>query len=66
LVGGIIEGSLNAAFRATTGVADLVTAPLATKPIAQPRYIWDDFDSATTYGDVFRLDNNERQSSLPK
>ncbi len=59
LVGGVIEGTLNTAFRATTGVADLVTAPLATKPIVQPRYVWDDFDSATTYGSAFRLDDND-------
>ena len=59
LVGGIIEGGLNTAFRATTGAIDLVTSPLATKPIAQPRYIWDDFDSMTTYRDAFRLDDND-------
>lgn len=67
LVGGAIEGTLNTVGRATAGVADLVTAPLATKPIVQPQYIWEDFDEASTYGKVFRLDSNEQlQGKQPR
>jgi putative exosortase-associated protein (TIGR04073 family) len=58
LVGGGLEGMLNMLGRATVGVADLVTAPLATKPIVRPQYIWEDFDQTNIYGDVFRLDSN--------
>ncbi|OTE97610.1 hypothetical protein BCS42_05845 [Crenothrix sp. D3] len=67
LVGGAIEGTLNTVGRATAGVADLVTAPLATKPIVQPQYIWEDFDEASTYGKVFRLDSDEQlQGKQPR
>jgi hypothetical protein len=55
VLGGVISGSINAAGRIVTGVTDLVTAPLPTKPIVQPRYIWDDFDKPNSYGQVFRL-----------
>lgn len=55
-VGGLAKGILNTAGRLSSGVADLVTFPLPTKPIAQPTYIWKDFDADTSYGKVFRLD----------
>lgn len=58
VIGGIISGALNATGRIMTGVTDLVTAPLPTKPIVQPRYVWDDFDKTNTYGQVFRLVDN--------
>lgn len=58
IVGGTIEGTLHGLSRLTSGVADLVTAPLATKPIINPQYIWEDFDETTTYGQVFRLDDD--------
>jgi putative exosortase-associated protein (TIGR04073 family) len=58
LVGGVISGTLNTTGRIVTGVTDLVTAPLPTKPIVQPRYVWDDFDKTNSYGPVFRLVDN--------
>jgi putative exosortase-associated protein (TIGR04073 family) len=62
LVGGTIEGSLNAAFRAATGAIDLVTFLVPTKAIVQPQYVWDDFyETRTMYGDVFRLDDNDNE-----
>lgn len=57
LTGGFVKGFINTLGRAAVGVTDLLTAPIVTKPIAQPNYIWDDFDAETTYGPVFRLDN---------
>ena len=53
--GGLFKGIVNMAGRLGVGVADLVTIPLPTKPIAYPIYIWDDFDVDSNYGDVFRL-----------
>jgi putative exosortase-associated protein (TIGR04073 family) len=53
--GGIISGALNATGRVMTGFTDLITFPLPTKPIVQPRYVWDDFDKTNSYGQVFRL-----------
>jgi putative exosortase-associated protein (TIGR04073 family) len=60
VIGGVISGALNATGRIMTGVTDLVTAPLPTKPIIQPRYVWDDFDQKNTYGQVFRLVDNPK------
>lgn len=58
IVGGMIEGVFQTTYRASAGAVDLLTAPIPTKPIVHPQYIWDDFDETSTYGKVFRLDNN--------
>ena len=58
IIGGVISGALHSTGRIMTGVTDLVTAPLPTKPIVQPRYVWDDFDKTNSYGHVFRLVDN--------
>ena len=55
VVGGLLKGVINTVGRVAIGVTDIVTMPIPTKPIAQPVYIWDDFDVDTSYGDVFRL-----------
>ena len=52
--GGVLKGIINTGGRIVVGVTDLITAPLPTKPIVYPVYVWDDFDADTTYGDVFR------------
>jgi len=62
LTGGTAKGVINMAGRIGVGVADLVTFWLPTEPIAQPDYIWKDFDVDTTYGDVFRLEDDVFQS----
>ncbi len=59
VVGGLFKGMIHTAGRIGVGITDLVTIPLPTKPIAQPAYIWDDFDVDTTYGPVFRLDESQ-------
>jgi len=56
-VGGLAKGLLNTMGRLVTGMTDFVTAPIPTKPIVYPNYIWDDFDADTTYGKTFRLKN---------
>ena len=63
--GGFLKGLVNTLGRTGCGIADLLTLPLPTKPIAYPIYIWKDFDVDTTYGDVFRLDNNNIKIELP-
>ena len=55
ITGGLLKGVLHTAGRVATGVTDIVTVSIPTKPIAQPVYIWDDFDVDTSYDDVFRL-----------
>ncbi len=56
-IGGLAKGILNTVGRITSGATDFVTAPIPTKPIVKPRYIWQDFDADTTYDDAFRLQN---------
>jgi putative exosortase-associated protein (TIGR04073 family) len=58
--GGLIKGSLDATGRIMTGFGDLITAPLPTKQVVHPKYVWDDFDQSNTYGQVFRLVDNPK------
>jgi putative exosortase-associated protein (TIGR04073 family) len=58
--GGFLKGLVNTLGRAGCGIADLITLPIPTKPIAHPLYIWDDFDMDTTYGEVLRLDKTKK------
>lgn len=60
VVGGVIKGTFDAAGRIFSGAFDLVTAPLPTKPVVQPKYIWDDFDKSNSYGQIFRLVDNPK------
>ncbi len=55
VVGGFGKGIVNTLGRVMTGLTDLITAPIPTKPIVDPAYIWDDFDADTSYGEIFRL-----------
>lgn len=56
-IGGTTKGILNTFGRMMSGFTDLITAPIITKPIVQPNVVWHDFDTETTYGEIFRLDN---------
>ncbi len=58
--GGFIKGLVNTLGRAGCGIADLITLPIPTRPIAHPVYIWDNFDMDTTYGEVLRLDSTQK------
>lgn len=61
-VGGLCKGMMHMAGRIGVGITDLVTIPIPTKPIAQPVYIWNDFDVDTSYGPVFRLDLSDEEA----
>lgn len=56
LIGGLFKGSIHAVARMGTGLVDLITLPLATKPIVHPVYIWDDYEVDSTYGPYFNLE----------
>ena len=58
--GGFLKGLVNTLGRTGCGIADLITLPLPTKPVAYPVYIWDDFDVDTTYGEVYRLNKTQK------
>ncbi|MGR8978944.1 MAG: exosortase system-associated protein, TIGR04073 family [Gammaproteobacteria bacterium] len=55
LTGGSVKGIVNMGGRILVGLADFLTFPLPTKPIAYPLYVWEDFDSDTSYGEIFSL-----------
>ena len=63
--GGFLKGLVNTLGRTGCGIADLLTFPLPTKPVAHPLYIWDDFDVDTTYGDVYRLNKSQKKIEQP-
>jgi putative exosortase-associated protein (TIGR04073 family) len=58
--GGFIKGTVNTLGRMGCGIADIITLPIPTKPVAYPLFIWDDFDADTTYGEVLRLNKSQR------
>ncbi len=60
-IGGLFKGLIHTAGRIGVGITDLLTIPIPTRPIAQPEYIWDNFDVDTTYGPVFRLDEGQEE-----
>jgi hypothetical protein len=62
IVGGLFKGLVHTGGRLGVAVADLITIPLPTKPIAHPIYIWENFDIDTTYGDVFRYDPTQKHA----
>lgn len=55
LAGGAIKGIVNGVGRIGVGLLDLITAPIPTKPIVYPLYVWDDFDAETKYGPALRV-----------
>ncbi|MEY4768818.1 MAG: hypothetical protein RL637_1457 [Pseudomonadota bacterium] len=63
VIGGLTKGILHTAGRFASGVVELVTAPILTKPIAQPAKIWEDFDTETTYGPAFRLERENAEAN---
>jgi len=60
LIGGGFKGFVHTAGRMGVGIAELITFPIPTQPIAYPLFVWDDFDVDTTYGDVYRLDKTQK------
>ena len=60
LIGGGFKGFVHTAGRMGVGIAELLTFPIPTQPIAYPLFVWDDFDVDTTYGDVYRLDKTQK------
>ncbi|MDP2901817.1 MAG: exosortase system-associated protein, TIGR04073 family, partial [Methylovulum sp.] len=63
LTGGLFKGLLNTVGRLSVGVADLLTAPIPTKPITYPLHAWENGKEDTRYGNIFELD--EFQENKP-
>ena len=68
LVGGSLQGLLNLGGRTFIGLTDLILAPLPTQPVVYPMYVWQDFETDTSYDEIFRLcrpsDNPCRTTNL--
>ena len=65
IIGGTAKGIIHMSGRMIMGLADLITAPIPTKPVTEPAYVWDDFDEDTSYNDLFRLDTAiEREENI--
>jgi putative exosortase-associated protein (TIGR04073 family) len=58
--GGFIKGTVNTLGRMGCGIADIITLPIPTNPVAYPVFIWDDFDADTTYGEALRLNKAKK------
>jgi putative exosortase-associated protein (TIGR04073 family) len=52
---GLFTGIVQGIGRTLTGVVDLVTFPIPTKPIIYPDFIWKDFDKETHYHPDWKL-----------
>jgi len=55
VTGGAFNGFVNFFGRTLVGLVDIITFPIPTKVVPQPGLIWNDYDSDTTYDEVFRL-----------
>jgi putative exosortase-associated protein (TIGR04073 family) len=56
--GGLLKGILHTTGRTLAGAVDLLTVPIPTRPIAQPAFVWQRFDTETRYGPVFALESD--------
>ncbi|MDQ7091611.1 MAG: exosortase system-associated protein, TIGR04073 family [Methylococcales bacterium] len=61
VTGGLFKGIIHMLGRLSTGLVDVITMPIPTYPISEPAYIWDDFDTDTSYKPLFRLDTTVRK-----
>lgn len=56
--GGLLKGVLHTTGRTLAGALDLLTLPFSTRPIAQPAFVWQRFDTETRYGPVFASESD--------
>lgn len=55
LSGGLIKGVAHTLGRTALGVVDLATFVIPTKPMVQPKVVWQDFDKETSYNTTWEL-----------
>lgn len=55
LTGGVAKGFLHMAGRFLSGTVDLVSFPLPTEPLTNPRYVWQGYAVETRYNPLFKL-----------
>jgi putative exosortase-associated protein (TIGR04073 family) len=59
LTAGLLTGIVHGIGRTLTGVVDLVTFVIPTKPLIYPDYIWKDWDRETHYHPDWKLSTDE-------
>ncbi|PPD22780.1 MAG: exosortase [Methylomonas sp.] len=47
--GGLVMGTLDTLGRTTSGIVDILSSPIPSKPLAYPEMVWNDFNKNTTY-----------------
>ncbi|GAB6068639.1 hypothetical protein JCM13664_19590 [Methylothermus subterraneus] len=47
--GGLLRGTLDSLGRLATGVLDVLSSPIPTESLIDPKYVWQDFDRQTSY-----------------
>lgn len=52
--GGLINGTLQTVGRTASGVFDIITSPIPTESMVEPKYVWTEFDRPTSYGGTFK------------
>lgn len=61
MIGGLGAGVFNTLGRLSTGLFDLVSAPIPTDPLVNPVRAWEKFDTSTTYGVNFHIEEPTNQ-----
>ncbi|MEE9423973.1 MAG: exosortase system-associated protein, TIGR04073 family [Methylococcales bacterium] len=52
---GLLQGTMHTLSRTLTGVMDVATFMIPSKPAVQPEFVWQDFDVNSSYGDYFDI-----------
>jgi len=52
---GLLQGTMHTLSRTLTGVMDVATFMIPSKPAAHPDFVWEDFDVNSSYGDYFDI-----------
>lgn len=58
VTGGTVKGTAHALGRILSGIVDVVTFPVPTKPITSPAFVWENWYTDTQYGPYFPIKNN--------
>ncbi len=55
VTGGVLKGTLHTMGRLLAGGLDFITFPLPSQPIPHPAFVWQHFNTDTTYGPYFDM-----------
>ena len=61
IIGGLGMGVFNTMGRLSTGIIDLVSAPIPSDPLVNPIRPWNEFDKRTTYGIQYHVEEPTNQ-----